>query len=191
MIRKLILPAVAIALLGGCMTGGYNYRQDRGDYYYGQPGVDYRYHGSPYGYSSPYGYGYPGYWRYPYYGYGGFGYYRNPYHPYPGYPHYPYRPRPPVVVNPPPPSDGTPPPRNDDDRRPPWRDFGNLGRRGQGEPPRSQPSPMVQMPAPRSQPSPVVRMPAPPPRPVSRSSGSRGEAVMRRVREESRGRQDE
>lgn len=179
MIRKLILPAVAVALLGGCMTGGYSYRQDHGDYYYGQPGVDYRYHGSPYGYPS-YRYGYPGYSPYSYYGYGGFGYYGNPYRPYPGYPYHPYqfRPRPPVVVRPPTPDDDAPPPPpRTDGRRPPWRDLDNLGRRLQGEPPRSQPLPVVQTP--------------PPARPAPRAAGSRNQQIMRRAQEESRKREIE
>ena len=97
MIRKLLLPAVAIALLGGCMTGGYSYRQDRGDYYYGNPGTDYRYY-DPYGRYSDryYGSGYYGSGYYSRY-YGHPGYYRYPY----GYHRYPngyYRP--PVVVRP-------------------------------------------------------------------------------------------
>ena len=57
MIRKLLFPALAIATLAGCATG-YSYRGGNGDYYYGQPSVDYRYHG---GYSFGYG------------GFGGFG----------------------------------------------------------------------------------------------------------------------
>lgn len=150
MIRKLILPAVAIALLGGCMTGGYSYRQDRGDYYYGQSRADYGYYGSPYGYPS-YGYGYPGYSGYLGYSYG-FGSFGYPYQPYPRYYTYPYRPypyyRPPVVVVPRP---GVKPPRHDRDdrRRPPWRDLDNRGRhRGESTPPQSQPVPMLQSPVP-------------------------------------------
>lgn len=182
MIRKLILPAVAIALLGGCLSPGYGYRQDRGDYYYGQPGVDYRYYGSPYGYPSS-GYGYPswryGYPRYPYYG---GGYYGSPYRPYPGYPYspHPHRPRPPVTVTPPP-DDGDPSPRppSSDGPRPPWRDLNNLGRRGAGQPPRIEPAPVTQT------------LPARPLRPQTRSSGSRNEQIMRRAREESRDREIE
>ena len=178
MIRKLILPAIAIALLGGCVTGGgYSYRQDRGDYYYGQPSVDYRYQGGSYGYGyPPYRYGYPGYSGYPYryggfYGYGshGFGY---PYFGYPGYPYYPYsyRPRPRVIVVRP--DHGAPPrdDRNHERRRPPWRDLDNLRRRD-GEPPRSQP--LTQAPPPAV---PAVR-----PRDESRS---RNQQVIRRSREE-------
>lgn len=76
MIRKLMLPVLAIALLGGCATSAYQYRGGQGDYYYGQPSTQYRYYSSPYGYyGSPYGYygspyGYSGY-GYGYYGNGG------------------------------------------------------------------------------------------------------------------------
>src|SRR5690606_21525754 len=60
MIRKLILPALAILLLAGCVTG-YTHRTAPGDYYYGSPTTVYRdyYYG---------GYGYPYYYgRYPTY----------------------------------------------------------------------------------------------------------------------------
>lgn len=185
MIRKLLLPAVAIALLGGCMTGGYSYRQDRGDYYYGAPGVDYRYHGSPYGYPG-YRYGYPGYSGYPW-GYGGY-YGGYPYRPYyPGYPYYPYpyRPRPPMIVVPRPDDDPPPrPPRDDDrdDRRPPWRNLDNLvRRRGDDGLPRIEPSPISQSP-PRT----IVTPPMPPPRAVvrSRDPDARDQPVRRRPRDE-------
>ena len=188
MIRKLLLPALAIALLGGCVTDGYGYRQDRGDYYYGQPSVDYRYQGSPYG-SLHYRYGYPGYGGYPYgyggysgypygysgypYGYGGYGY---PYRPYSGHPYYP---RPPLIVVPRP--DGHPPHVDHrDGRRPPWRDLDNIRRRGgDSDPPRSQPLPTAQAP--------------PPVRPAMRrdEGGSRMEQTMRRARDQSRERDTE
>ena len=83
MFRKWVLPAACAALLGGCVSYGYN---DGG--YYGQPSVRYyggasygypyggygpysRYYGGRYGYGygDPYGYGYGGYSRYPYYPY--------------------------------------------------------------------------------------------------------------------------
>jgi hypothetical protein len=90
MIRKLLLPALAAVLLGGCVTG-YDYRGGNGDYYYGQPSVDY-YDGYYGGYGYPgwsgmmgFGYGYGGY------GYGGYGY-GYPYYGY-GYPYYP-----PVII---------------------------------------------------------------------------------------------
>ena len=102
MIRNLILPAVAAALLGGCVTtAGYGYRHGNGDYYYGAPEVIYRdrspyygygRYGYPYGWSFGLGYGdpfYP-YHAYPYY-WGG-GYYGSPWGYYP-YPYRPVRPR--------------------------------------------------------------------------------------------------
>lgn len=95
MIRKLALAALAAAALGGCATD-YAYRGGAGDYYYGQPSVQYY----DYGYGAPYGslYGYPGGWNLGIgYGYGGYGYgfpYYGGYYPY--YPYYPpyywYRP---------------------------------------------------------------------------------------------------
>ncbi|WP_199268748.1 hypothetical protein [Cognatiluteimonas profundi] len=117
MIRNLLLPALAAALLGGCVTG-YDYRGGAGDYYYGQPSVDYQDDGyySPYGYG---GYGYPGGWS-GMIGYGmgyggGYGYGGYPY----GYPYgygYPYTPRPPViVVRPDPRPHPHPRPHRDDD----------------------------------------------------------------------------
>ncbi|MGY4514674.1 hypothetical protein [Lysobacter sp. HA18] len=98
MIRKLILPLAATALLAGCVAMPYDYRSDgHGDYYYGSPSVEYRYEGGwPYS-----GFGYPGYYG-PYrsgfsiwggyYGGGYPGYYGSPYYgsPYYGYPRYGY-----------------------------------------------------------------------------------------------------
>ena len=124
MIRKLILPALAASLLAGCATG-YQYRGGSGDYYYGSPGVEYRYYGG-YGYGYPYGgYGYGGYgyggYGYPYY-YGG-GYYYPWYRPGHGHGH----------------GHGG---GHDDDGHdgggdatpdrptPPWRDLGSIGDRG-------------------------------------------------------------
>lgn len=129
MIRKLLLPALLVGLLGGCVTG-YGYRDG---YYYGQPSVEYRYR--DYGY--PYGY-YPGYYPY-YYPYSGhyYRYYNYNYYPYYryGYPYYynpkQHKPRPPVTGTPiwqPPP--GSQPPagprpghRDGDGNPPPWRDY--------------------------------------------------------------------
>ena len=87
MLRKFLLPALAATTLAGCATG-YSYRGGSGDYYYGQPQVEYRYYGpSMYGgYGGYYGnglyggigFGYPfgyachyggGYWNSPYGGY--------------------------------------------------------------------------------------------------------------------------
>lgn len=83
MIARLLLSTLAAAALSGCMTNGYDYRGGQGDYYYGQPTIEYRHYGygAPYdsygygfGYSS-YGHGYPyGYYGYPY-GYYPYGYY--------------------------------------------------------------------------------------------------------------------
>lgn len=135
MIRKLLLPLVAVALLGGCVTSGYSYRQGSGDYYYGAPSVEYRYH--PY-YGGPYGYGYPyGAYGHGYYGRSVYDYrydwpyrYRHYYDPRAYYYGYPYRqpshtyrrtaPRPTV--------DPTP-----DRTRSPWRDLERLRRRGAGD----------------------------------------------------------
>ena len=52
--RQLLLPAIAAALLSGCVT--YGYRDGHGDYYYGQPTSEYAYPDGYYG-----DYGYPGY----------------------------------------------------------------------------------------------------------------------------------
>jgi hypothetical protein len=130
MIRKLFFATLGAALLGGCVTG-YQYRGGSGDYYYGQPSVDYYddgYYGGSYGY--PYGYGgypggYPGGWN-GMLGIGlGYGGYYGPYgYPY-GYgdPYYGrgHHHRPPVIVVPDPPVDPRPghpdrPRRDDHDR---------------------------------------------------------------------------
>lgn len=137
-ILRLALLALAAAAVAGCVTTpGYGYRGGQGDYYYGQPSIDYRYRGGygPYhgGYGYPYGYGRSGWsfgisYGHPYYRYGYGGRYAFPWYgwPYYGYPHY----RPPVVVQPPTHPDG-----NSD--VPPWRDLDRLrelerNRRGVG-----------------------------------------------------------
>ena len=98
MIRKVLMPAVAMALLGGCVTPyPYQYTGGSGDYYYGQPYVEYRDYGGYYGglgYGYPYGWygsvGFGGYYGYPFYGpyrywgggypyWGGYGGYGYPY----------------------------------------------------------------------------------------------------------------
>ncbi|MGN6512781.1 MAG: hypothetical protein ACTHKZ_04305 [Lysobacteraceae bacterium] len=115
-LRALLLPGMAAALLAGCVTG-YEYRSGPGDYYYGQPEVEYRDDGwyGWYGYSG-YPYAYPYYYGYPYpYFYGG------------GYPYWgPYWARPPHRHD----HDHDPgdqrPPRTDP---PPWRKDGD-GRDG-------------------------------------------------------------
>lgn len=164
MIRKLVLPALAAALLAGCVTD-YAYRGgDRGDYYYGQPSVEYRYDG--YGGYSPYGYGGPGYgtYGYPYRYYGApYGYYNRPYFP----PYYrPYHQRPPVTY---PRPDGRPPQHRRDDRPPPWRNLDGL---------RRQPS-VDGTPASVPQRQVVPARPAPPAEP--RARGSRMEQTIRRA----------
>lgn len=118
MIRKLLLPALLVGLLGGCVSYGY-----RDGYYYGQPSVEYRYH--DYGYGYPYQYGYYPYGeRYRYYNSYGYPYrYGYGYPRYGNYPYYPYRhPRP---------HSGPRPPRLDDDNPPPWRDYDRRRRMGE------------------------------------------------------------
>jgi hypothetical protein len=104
------IPFAAAMLLGGCATG-YTYQSGSGDYYYGNPRVEYRYQtpSGVYGSYGPYGYyggayggyygGYSGYYgawdpyRHSRY-YVGPRYYHGPYvyGPYGGYPYggYPY-----------------------------------------------------------------------------------------------------
>ena len=65
MLRKLLLPMLATAALAGCATD-YQYRGGQGDYYYGQPQVEYR-HSGPSGFYGDIGLGYGS-------GFGGFGY---------------------------------------------------------------------------------------------------------------------
>lgn len=168
MIQKLILPAIAIALLGGCMTGGYSYRQDRGDYYYGQPSTDYRYYGSPYGYGYGGGYYGGGYYGRGHYSGGGYPYYGYPYYGYGRYPHGYYRP--PVVIRPHP--DGGRP-HDDNDRKAPWHDYERLQR----ERVERSRSPVVQRPA-----LSVPTRPAAPPVRV-RSGGSRMDQIIHRAKD--------
>ena len=189
MIRKLLLPLVAVSLLGGCVSYGYSHRQGAGDYYYGAPSVDYRYY-SPYSYgpypyygggvsyygsyySGPYRYGYPygGYYGYPYvYPYYGGGY------------HYHGTPRRPSA-------DPTP-----DGTRSHWRDLDQLRRRSlvdepaprhTGKPiPQLQPRrASIEAPAPRSQPQPRIEMPSQPrSAPAPRQDGSALGGMVRKVR---------
>ena len=180
MIRKLLLPALATALLAGCVTSGYQYRGGTGDYYYGQPSTQYRYYGSPYG---NYGYGYPGGWSGSI-GYG-YGYYPNGYYPYGyygygGYPYYrhhnPYRP--PVVIVPPGSGGSDHGNHGGNDQGdpvnrplPPWRDLGNLRER------KPQPTSTIsQPPRPMSTPMPQT---VPGARTGGKSSSMMGEMVRR------------
>ncbi|QOY62636.1 hypothetical protein INQ40_12315 [Lysobacter sp. H21R4] len=184
MFRKILLPALAIGLLGGCVSSGYQY--DSGGYYYGQPSTTYRYHDSYYdnyrypGYygSLNYRYGYPGY-RYPGYGYPGYGYGGGYY-------------RPPVVIVRPghgnhhggnhdyrPPTGG----RND---RAPWRDYERLQRERiqRSTPPAgNRPSSAVMRNPVPAQPRPAA-MPSRPaaPTPSQGSRNSRSDRMIERAR---------
>lgn len=68
MLRKLLLPLLATAALAGCATD-YQYRGGNGDYYYGQPRVEYR-HSGPGGFYGDIGLGY----GYGSYGFGSYGF---------------------------------------------------------------------------------------------------------------------
>lgn len=171
MMRKLIVPLVAAGLLAGCVTSGYSYRGGDGDYYYGRPSTQYRYHG-PYG-AYPYGgFGYYGYYGDPYYS-------RHPFYGRYGYPYYghPYYYRPPVVIRPRPDNDPAPGSNDDNDRRPPWRDLVDRRRRqleGGGN--------LAPMPAPQraTQPMPTISR--------GDDGGSRMERIMQRSQERARSR---
>ncbi|HET6434225.1 MAG TPA: hypothetical protein VFG18_00715 [Xanthomonadaceae bacterium] len=126
MIRRLLFPALAASVLAGCVTG-YQYRAGPGDYYYGQPEVEYRgsvYYGSGYpygygyyGYGNPYGYGYYD----PYWGpWWGWGWYRGGHH---GHGH----------------GHDHDHDHDDDGDRPPWRNIGILPDRGGDQPRLRQP----------------------------------------------------
>lgn len=146
MLRKLLLPILATAALAGCATD-YNYRGGNGDYYYGQPQVEYRDVG-PGGFYGGFGLGY---------GYGGFGYGSSTYYDrfgrlvygypgsygYYGSPYYRgnrwYRPRPHRGHGDHDDHDGNDENGNHEegthhDRRPPpWRDLGGLQQRDENE----------------------------------------------------------
>lgn len=174
MLRKLLLAMLATAALAGCATD-YNYRGGNGDYYYGQPRVEYRDAG-PGGFYGGFGLGY-GYGNYGYgptyyydrfgrlvYGYPS-GYYGATYYGSNGW----YRPRPHHDHD----------DRNDDadrndhdaddnvgsnhDRPPPWRDLGSLrqtdedGNR-QGPMRRTQPVPYLQAPIRQQPAAPIAPM---------------------------------
>lgn len=172
---KLALPAAGVLLLAGCITDPYQYRGGYGgDYYYGQPSVEYRHHGYYGPYGPGYGYGYPYYGRsgwsfglsygYPY-GYGRHGYGRYGYG-YGGWPHYGWPSHPPIVVRPRPDTD--PEPGDDDGRGPaPWRDIDSLRDRTPGprtltEPDTSRIRHQLPPPPPQVDPEPArVRAPRP------------------------------
>jgi hypothetical protein len=129
MLRKLLLPMLATAALAGCATD-YQYRNGNGDYYYGQPRVEYRNLG-PGGYYGGFGldYGYGRFGRLVY-GYPG-GYYGSPNYGGNGW----YRPRPhrDHGDHDDHDRDDNPPADNNHDRPPPWRDLGSLQQRDENE----------------------------------------------------------
>lgn len=169
MFRKLLLPALATALLAGCATD-YTYRGGSGDYYYGRPQVEYRTVG-PYGYpgfGGYFGYGYGAYGPYGFYGYGSpYGYYGSPYWG-------PWQPRPPR------PGHGHGDGHGDadgDDRPPPWRDFGRMAPREGVRRPDEAPRPRYRDTAPQREPRSFERRPQMP----STSERSSGGSPMGRV----------
>jgi hypothetical protein len=141
MLRNTLLAALAAAALAGCATG-YSYRGGGGgDYYYGQPRIEYRYYDDPFGYYGSYGFGSyaPGYYydRYGRFVYGSsYGYYGYPY----GYGSlWWYRSRPHGYGH----AGGDHGSHHDgdhdgghdadrEDRRPPWRNIGGVFPRGEG-----------------------------------------------------------
>lgn len=130
MMRKLLLPLLATAALAGCATG-YNYRGGNGDYYYGQPRVEYPYGGMG-GYYGSFGPGFGGTYYYDrygrlVYGYSG-GYYPGGYYGSPYYGGGWYRPRP-HQGHGNHDHDGDDNDHGDHDRPPPWRDLGGLKQR--------------------------------------------------------------
>ncbi|MEO6228207.1 MAG: hypothetical protein ABIO61_10195 [Thermomonas sp.] len=124
MLRKLLLPILVTAAISGCATD-YNYRGGNGDYYYGQPRVEYRTQGSS-GYYGNFGYGYGGNYYYDRFGrvvYGApGGYYGYPYYGGNGW----YRPRPHRGHGDRDDHDTDDGPGDHQNRPPPWRDLGGL-----------------------------------------------------------------
>ncbi|MGY0800112.1 hypothetical protein ACW7G0_13800 [Lysobacter sp. A286] len=181
MLRKLILPLSAMALLGGCMTGGYGYQQARGDYYYGQPSTDYRYY-NRYGNDGYYSNRYPGYYGNAYYGNAYYGNSYNRRYPYGYY-------RPPVIVVRPGHNNnhgnnGNHTPRPDTDRdRAPWRDYERLQRERiqRSERPTGSPAAVQRS---------VIAAPVRPTstRPSSGSSNNRGSRMETMIRKSKAGR---
>ena len=186
MFRKLLLPALAIGLLGGCVSSGYQY--DRDGYYYGQPSTTYRYSDRYYDSGYRYPGSYPGYYgnfsygggyRYPGYGYQGYGYGRYPY----GYA------RPPVIIVRPGygGDQGHRPPAGGRDNRAPWRDYERLQRERiqQSTPPPTgnRPGATVYRNPVSAQPRPAVAAPSRPAAPPSQSQrNSRSDRMIERAR---------
>ena len=170
MFRKLLVPLAATALLAGCVTTApYGYRGNgAGDYYYGAPSVEYRYHEAYPGYGYPYYGPYrPGLSVWGSFGSGGYGYDGRPYYGYPyyggyyGYPYYRGYPR------------TTPRPRPDGGNRPdggPWRNLDEVVRRRQAGGGNVPPPPVP----------PTQSMPAP--RPMPRMSDDGGSAMGQMIR---------
>lgn len=203
MLRNTLLAALAAATLAGCATS-YSYRggDGGGDYYYGQPQIEYRYYDAPFGYYGSYGFGRytPGYHfdrrgRLVYGGwYGQFGY------PYGYGSQWWERPRPHGNGN----GDGNGghdgnhggqgnPGNQDadrDDRRPPWRDIDDRFPRGERtasdreeQRPRVRRQPMPDsMPMPMQQREPRSITPAPRMRSDDGEGGSRMGRVIRNSR---------
>lgn len=195
MLRKTLLAALAATTLAGCATG-YSYRGGAGggDYYYGQPRVEYRYYQDPYGYYGSFGFGrYAPAYYYDRYGrlvYGGsYGYYGYPY----GYGNqWWYRPRPHGNGH------GGGDHDNDhgdhdanrDDRRPPWRNIGGVFPRGERiAPDGAEQQPRVRrqqvqgaMPMPRRQAEQRVIAPSPPRMRSDDGGGSRMGRAIRNAR---------
>lgn len=168
MMRKLLLPFLATAALAGCATG-YNYRGGNGDYYYGQPRVEYPYGGIG-GFYGNFGPGFGGNYYYDrygrlVYGYPG-GYYGGPYYGGNGW----YRPRPHHGQGD---HDGDDSDRGDHDRPPPWRDLGGLKQRDENRD-RQRPRPVRSMISPDAPMRQRAEAPAPITRQRSESSSRMG-----------------
>ena len=171
MLRNTLLAALATTTLAGCATG-YAYRGGAGggDYYYGQPQVEYRYYPDPFGYSGSFGFG-----RYaPAYYYDRYG--RLVYGSAYGYPYghgsqWWYRPRPHDNGH------GGGDHDNDhgdhdadrEDRRPPWRNIGEYPRSERVAPDGDDPRPRMRrkqmqgaVPMPQRQPQQRAVAPSPP-----------------------------
>lgn len=189
MFRKLLLPALAVGLLGGCVTSGYQY--DRAGYYYGQPSTTYRYDDGYYNgrYDGRYGYpgSYPGYYGNFSYGAGYYGGSRYPGYGYGRYPNGYYRP-PVIVVRP---GHGgnhgqRPPSQGNRDDRAPWRDYERLQRERiqQSTPPPAgnRPSAAVLRPAVPVQPRPAAAPSRPMQQPSQGQRNARSDRMIERAR---------
>ena len=184
MLRKFLLPTLAMAALAGCATG-YTYRGGDGDYYYGQPRVEYRYYGG-YGHYGPYGgFGYGGGYYYDRYGRLVYG---SPYGGYYGYPYggggWWYAPRPRHDHDGDHDHDHPDPDGDSSNRRPPWRNFGVAPApdRGDALPSIRRPQAPSAMPMPQQQRAPRVIAPREQRMGGETSPGSRMGRVIRNAR---------